>query len=406
MWKSRSCRDERKSPARPADTLATMRARTSSAVVIVLAMTGLSMPQKFVSVAAQGSAPKLAAKAQTKSWTPPRTSWGDPDLEGVWTSDAAAGIPMVRPSHFAGRAELTDDEFRQKVEWDARSRTGGENAVGAFRGDFAWLNKSFRQTSLIIEPADGTMPPFTAEAQKRATPRDAGTFGVGPFDSIDDFTLLERCITRGIVGSILPAAYGNGNRILQTPGQVVISYEMVHDTRIIPLDGRRHIGQKIRQYLGDARGHWEGNTLVVETTNLTDRTSIGRSGSGPRHSADMKLIERFTRIEADVLQYEVTIDDPKTYTRPWKISIPLTSPPGFRLLPYECHEGNYMPAGVLSAERTEDKALEEDAQKGVIRARKPVQGLSVGGGPLGEEGSVCRGGVLKEFPLPGAGADR
>src|SRR5262249_15021400 len=163
-----------------------------------------------------------------------------------------------------GRAELTDEEFKQKVERDTRSRTAFEHAVGAFRADGAWLNKSFRQTSLIVEPADGTMPPLTAEAQKRAAPHDAGTYGDGPFDSVDDFTPYDRCITRGVVGSIIPVpvGYGNGNRILQTPGQVVISYEMVHDTRIIPLDGRRHIGQKIRQYLGDARGYWDGSTLV------------------------------------------------------------------------------------------------------------------------------------------------
>ena len=136
------------------------------------------------------------------------------------------------------------------------------------------------------------------------------------------------------------------------------------------------------QYLGDARGHWEGNTLVVETTNLTDQTSIGANGNGLRHSADMKIVERFTRTEADVLKDEVTVDDPKTYTRPFTITIPLLSPPGFQLLPYECHEGNYMLAAVLGGERAEDKALEEDAKKGIIRPRKGVQqGLDAGARP-------------------------
>jgi hypothetical protein len=119
---------------------------------------------------------------------------------------------------------------------------------------------------------------------------------------------------------------------------VVISYEMVHDTRVIPLDGRPHVNSKIRQYLGDSRGHWEGNTLVVETTNLTDETSIGLNGNGLRHSADMKIIERFTRTDADLLQYEILVEDPKTYSRPFKIAIPLISPKGFQLLPYECHK--------------------------------------------------------------------
>ena len=300
-----------------------------------------------------------------------------------------------RPASLAGKAELTDEEYADKVKRDTATRTNAENAEGAFRNDGAWLKKSFRQTSLIVEPADGRRPPLTDQAQLRAAPRDRGSFGEGPFYGPEDFTLYDRCITRGIVGSILPVVYGNGNRILQTPNEVVISYEMVHDTRIIPLDGRPHVGQKIRQYLGDSRGRWEGNTLIVDTTNLSDQTSIGANGNGLRHSADMKITERFWRTDSDILQYEITIDDPKTYARPFRLSIPLISPEGFQLLPYECHEGNYMLQNVLSGERTEDKALEEDAKKGIIRPRKGVQqGLDAGARPLpgtaGGEGGPAR----------------
>ena len=316
-------------------------------------------------------------KPSAAPWTQPKTPWGDPDLEGVWTSDSAFTIPLERPAQFAGRSELSEVEYRQQQERNARTQRAAENAIGSFRADTAWIDKSFKQNSLIVEPADGRLPPVTAEAARRRASRDEGTFGEGPFESPEDFTLYDRCITRGIIGSVLPVIYGNGNRIFQTPGQVVISYEMVHDTRVIPLDGRPHLGQKIRQYLGDSRGHWEGNTLVVETTNLTDRTSIGLNGNGLRHSADMKLIERFTRTGRDVLRYEVAIDDPRTYTRPWKISLPLTSPAGFYLLPYECHEGNHAIFNALSAERAEDKALEDDAKKGISRPRKSVQGLSI-----------------------------
>ncbi len=251
-------------------------------------------------VSAQTSSGK--ASSRTNTWTAPKTSWGDPDLQGVWTSDSVRGIPMERPAELAGKTELSDEEFAAKVKRDDETRARAENAEGAFRNDGAWLKKSFRQTSLIVEPADGRRPPLTPESQLRAAPRDRGSFGEGPFYGPEDFTMYDRCITRGVVGSILPVVYGNGNRILQTPGQVVISYEMVHDTRVIPLDGRPHVGPKIRQYLGDSRGRWEGNTLVVETTNFTDQTSIGANGNGLRHSADMKLIERFTRVEADVLQ--------------------------------------------------------------------------------------------------------
>jgi hypothetical protein len=331
-----------------------------------------------------GSAKAPAGKSSPgKAFTPPKTAWGDPDLEGVWTSDGAWGIPFARPATLAGKAELSDEEFADKVKRDEKTRKAAEDAVGSFRNDGAWLKKSFRQTSLIVEPADGQIPPVTAEAEARRATRDRGSFGEGPFDYTDDFTLYDRCITRGIVGSVIPVVYGNGNRILQSPGQVVISYEMVHDTRVIPLDGRPHLSPKIRQYLGDSRGHWEGNTLVIETTNLTDKTSIGFNGNGLRHSADLKLVERITRLESDVLDYRVTIEDPKTYTRPWTVSIPLIAPEGFNLLPYECHEGNYMLPSVLSAERTEDRALEEDARKGIVRARKGIQqGLDAGARPI------------------------
>jgi len=171
---------------------------------------------------------------------------------------------------------------------------------------------------------------------------------------------------------VLPVVYGNGNRIIQAPGQVVISYEMVHDTRVIYTDGRPHVGKGIRQILGDSRGHWEGNTLVVETTNLTDRTSIGLNGNGLRHSADMMMTERITRVGPDELRYEIRISDPKTYAAPFTISLPLVSPAGYKLLPYECLEGDYAVANALSAERAEDRALEEDAKKGIVRARKTI----------------------------------
>ena len=163
----------------------------------------------------------------------------------------------------------------------------------------------------------------------------------------------------------MPVVYGNGNRIVQAPGMVVISYEMVHDTRVIYTDGRPHVSPNIRQWLGDSRGRWEGNTLVIETTNFTDQTSIGGgNGNGLRHSADMKMTERFTRIDTDELRYEVHVDDPKTYTQPFTISLPLMSPPGYQLLPYECHEGNYMLPHSLSAEREEDAAIEADRRRG------------------------------------------
>jgi hypothetical protein len=168
------------------------------------------------------------------------------------------------------------------------------------------------------------------------------------------------------VGSVLPVIYGNGNQIPQSPGYVSITYEMVHDTRIIPLDGRPHVGKSIQQYLGDARGHWEANTLIVETTNFpNDTTGVGPNGGATGTSDALRLMERFTRTAADTLTYEATVDDPKTYTRPWTVLLPLTTQPGYRVLPYECHEGNFALSDILSAARAEDRATADAQAKGL-----------------------------------------
>jgi hypothetical protein len=352
---------------------------TAAAMVIAASQASIATAQ---TEAAKVISAQLAVPA--KGFAQPKTTWGEPDLQGVWTSDAALGIPRERPEKFGTRAMLSDEEFAEAQKADEKRRKGGENAVSIFRNDDAWKTKSYRQTSLVIEPETGRTPAFTAEAQKRAAPRDRGSFGEGPFNSTEDFTLYDRCITRGIVGSIMPVVYGNGNRIVQAPGMVVLSYEMVHDTRVIYTDGRPHLTSNIRQYLGDARGHWEGNTLVIETTNFTNSTSIGGgNGNGLRHSTDLKITERITRTDADELRYEVHVDDPKTYTKPFTISLPLSSPPGYELLPYECHEGNYMVSHSLSAEREEDAAIAADLKKGIVRKRKSIQqNLDAGARPV------------------------
>ncbi|HUK37398.1 MAG TPA: hypothetical protein VLV86_25955, partial [Vicinamibacterales bacterium] len=289
----------------------------AGAAIVVLAAASIH-------VHGQSAAPKMTPdqvaaelRKPTKGFVQPKTAWGDPDISGVWTSDAALGIPRERDAKYSGRPFLTDEEYNAAHKADEQRRLAGENAIGAFRNDGAWKTKSYRQTSLVIEPEDGRTPAFTDKALERSATRDRGSFGEGPFDSPLDFTLYDRCITRGIVGSVMPVVYGNGNRIMQAPGEVIISYEMVHDTRVIYTDGRPHVGPKIRQYLGDSRGHWEGNTLVIETTNFNDETSIGGgNGNGLRHSLAMKITERIARTDADELRYEVHIDDPNTYTKP------------------------------------------------------------------------------------------
>jgi hypothetical protein len=207
---------------------------------------------------------------------------------------------------------------------------------------------------LIVDPADGQIPPLTAQALRRAAGRDRGSFGAGPFNGPEDFTNYDRCITRSVVGSLIARPYGNGLQIVQAPGHLTITHEMIHETRVIPLDGRPDLGSGIRQYMGDSRGRWDGTTLVVETTNFTDRTSIGLNGNGLRHSEAMRLVERFTRVDPDTIQYEVTIDDPHTYTKPWRMAFPLTTQPGYEVFEYACHEGNYGLRNILAGARAEE----------------------------------------------------
>jgi hypothetical protein len=342
----------------------------------VLVASVVAAPAQATAQSAPRGTPHMALTALNGATTVtsaagPRTAWGDPDLQGIWSSDDMRGVPTQRATPFGTRLYLDDQEYAERLKRDEAARRRGDNDVGSFRNDVGF--RTWRQTSLIVDPPDGRFPAFTPFAETRRASRDRGTFGEGPFNTTEDFTLYDRCVTRGIIGSVLPVPYGNGNRIIQAPGMVVISYEMVHDTRVIYTDGRAHVGSGLRQYLGDSRGHWEGNTLIVETTNLTDKTSIGPNGNGLRHSADMKMTERITRVGEDILQYEITMDDPKTYTKPFTISMPLTPLRGELLLPYECHEGNYGLPNALSAERREDEEIEKDRRNGIVRARRQIQ---------------------------------
>ena len=371
--------------------------RSLRRVVLAFAVVAVSFPGVAVAQSARGVGAEAAASsvwtldkhralARTiqghlgikGNWAPPRTPWGHPDLSGEWTSDGIHGVPRERPVEQGTRMFLTDEEYRARVVREEQTRQAAYNASGANTGgrDRSWRGQAtFRLTSQIVSPANGRLPAITPYGESRRASRDQGSFGEGPFNTFEDFTLYDRCITRGIVGSVYPVPYGNGNRILQTPDQFVISYEMIHDTRVVPLDGRAHLAPGVRQYLGDARARWEGDTLVVETTNFTDRTGVqGGNGNGLRHSAEMRMVEHYTRIADDVVLWDVTMFEAKTYAEPWTVAIPLISPPGFQLLPYECHEGNGAVKYILSAERAEDRALEEDQKKGIVRARRPVQG--------------------------------
>jgi len=320
----------------------------------------------ILALAAQLSfAQATKASSSSRTWIQLKTPWGDPDLQGTWTSDDCIGTPMNRPAAFGNRLYFTEQELAQRqsqiekqhetdlVETaaaDGRVSTGPPNHWGER------ARRPCKQTSLVIDPPNGQTPDYLPEARTRAIPETA--LNNNPkADSYTDFSYYIRCITRGVVGSIYPVVYGNGQQIVQGPGYVSIMQEMVHEARIIPLRGQPHSSSNVRTYMGDPRGHWEGNTLVVETTNfLSDKTSVSGNGWGsPPSSSALKLIERYTRVGPNEMNYEVTVDDPKTYVRPFKIGFPLTQEPGYRNFEYACHEGNYAMFDSLSGARAVER---------------------------------------------------
>jgi hypothetical protein len=317
------------------------------------------------------------AQPAATNWTPPKTPWGEPDLQGAWTSDDSIGVAFERPKKYGNRKLLSEEEYAEREKENellASSVQAGtipeagywvqHQGVDAKPYASNWTEyarRTSRQTSLIVDPEDGRLPPITAAA---ANQRVATIFAARTKprpESWEDFSMYARCITRGVLGSMLPVIYGNGTDILQSPELVVIRTEMIHEARIIPIDlpdhPHPHLPGAIRSYMGDARGHWDGNTLVVETTNfIGGRLGIGDNGEGLKYSDDLRLVERFTRSSDTVIRYEATVNDPKTFKAPWTLAFPLTHEPGYQIFEYACHEGNYSMANMLSAARAEERA--------------------------------------------------
>ena len=296
----------------------------------------------------------VQAIAQSPAKRTARTPWGDPDLQGNYTNLYEDGTPLERPKEFEGRTldQVRGDELA-KLKAEVQSRTIN-NFEGPIHAPNNWWQdaldlKRGSQAWLIVDPPDGHVPPLTAEGQRRAAAARRTIYDGGS-DSWEDRSLYDRCITRGLPGSMMPAIYGNSYRIAQGPGYVAIQYEMIHETRVIPLDGRPHPGKNVRLDMGDARGHWEGDTLVVETTNFKPR-SVYRNANPDV----LKITERFTRIAPDKVRWSVTLDDPTTWTRPWTFSMPLTENNKEAMQQYECHEGNYGLRNILSAARAEER---------------------------------------------------
>lgn len=299
------------------------------------------------------------ASAQT-----PRTPWGHPDLQGIWS--AATITPFERPADVAGKEFLTAQEAadfeRRTLETNNRDRRGGSAVadVGGAYNEF-WFERGTkvvptRRTSLVIDPPDGRIPSMTADAQKRLNGEAEARKARGPADHPEDFSLWVRCIVRGVPTVMLPQGYNSNYQIYQTPEYVVIVAEMIHEARIIPLNGQPHLPRTVGQWMGDSVGRWEGDTLIVETTNFSDKAAYRGT------TANLRLVERFTRTAPDVLQYRLTIDDPTTFARPWTVELPVTPTEG-KIYEYSCHEANYALEGMLRGARAQEKKAAEEAAK-------------------------------------------
>jgi hypothetical protein len=300
------------------------------------------------------SAP-ISAAAQSSSG--PLTPWGAPDLQGIW--DFRSLTPMERPGNLAGKEQFTTEEAAEFAQQTIRRQSRDLDTSGRVvpYNDF-WFDEGTKvttqRTSLIVDPPDGKMPALTPEAEKKRAAQREARRGVGadiprPGAWVEDISASVRCIVGFNSGPPMrPSAYNNNMQLFQTREYVVILNEMVHDARIIPLDSRSHLSQPVSQWMGDSRGHWEGRTLVVETTNFREeRTPFGAS-------AAVRLVERFTRVAADTLNYEVTVNDPATWTKPWTFRVPMAKTSEL-MYEYACHEGNYGLYGILAAAGTSQK---------------------------------------------------
>jgi hypothetical protein len=303
------------------------------------------------------------AAAVAQSWKPPRTPDGRPDLQGVWTN--ATLTPLERPAAMKDKTVLTEAEAaaieKRTADNRAANDTFGPLASGSYNRfwyDDGTKILSTRQTSLVVDPPDGRVPVRPSAEARR------DDYSARNADSYEFMSPWDRCITRGVPGSMFPAGYNNAYQIIQTPGYVTIHYEMIHDARVIPIDSKAPVSRRMQTWMGESRGRWDGDTLVVETTNFHNRGWITTSQASGRikgipHSDKLRVIEYFTRTSKDEITYSATIDDPEIYTRPWTVRFPLTAEPEYRIFEYACHEGNYAIENILRGARAIDRAKQQ-----------------------------------------------
>jgi hypothetical protein len=311
-----------------------IRTFTRCALAIVLASVGTCL------------SPPIAAQSPANPWTHPRTPWGDPDLTGLWPITHLNGTPVQRPVEFGERRLLTDKEFAER-----EARLAQLHAASI--GNWAEIGQPNRLTSLVVEPSNGRLPPLTEDGRRRSATMTSSWSDI-LFDGFESFNALDRCMTRGLPASMFPFMYNSGIEIMQAPGYVVIRLELIHETRVIPVDGRPPLSPAIRPWLGEPRGRWEGNTLVVDTTNFNGRTPmliVGPGGNPIPTSQSMRIRERLTRVDADTIEYEIRVDDPVVLTQPWTAALPWKRDPSYHIYEYACHEGNRLVRDALAISR-------------------------------------------------------
>jgi hypothetical protein len=358
-------------------------ALTLLAAAVALSIAGSAPAQQAAQAAVpirtdEVPAEDLAAAVKDPNWKAPRTSWGDPALEGIWNSDDNINVPRERPETLGTRERLTQEEFAERAQKEAAFRNRILNQESWYSR--SWSTRTFGYSSQIIDPPNGRMPEKTATAVPQRT---RGSYSGGPYDTFEDFNLYDRCITRGMSSLIpSPARYGNGIHISQSPDAVTITYEMVHETRVIPLHRAAKPDANARQYLGVSRGHFEGDTLVIETEGFTDKTNIGNV----HNSTAMRLTERLRRVDPEMIEYIGTVNDPLTFKAPFTYRLMITSNPAYQeVFEYSCHEGNSVMEHGLAGERE----FERQVAAALARGEKPPEHERRDGlGPLPTDGSA------------------
>ena len=315
-----------------------------------------------------------AAKYKDPNWKAPRTPWGDPDLQGEFSSDDMRGVPTARPKAQMDRESLTPEEFLARASGDEANKFSSVNTETFLRNEYGV--RTFGYTSMIVDPPNGQQPQITpAEQARRKTRRQTGTFSDVVLADFEDFSLYDRCISRGVPGSITPVLYGNGARFVQSPTEVVMTYEMIHESRVIHLDNRARPPASYRTWTGFSLGRWEGDTLVVETTNFNTRMG---------NSEKFKLTEWFTRVDPQMIEYKYRIDDPEVYTAPFTLRMMLTTQPNYETMEYSCHEGNSAVSEGLKGERAYERSVEEAKAKGLPIPIRHPRSMDVYGQPGAE----------------------